>query len=60
MRFAAAEMLWLLTLLPPLALSGWWVAVRRKRALAVFAGGADRVAAFTGQVSRHRRATKRS
>jgi Ca-activated chloride channel family protein len=58
MRFAAPEMLWLLALLPPLALAGWWVALRRKRALIAFAGGADRLGGFRAQVSRHRRATK--
>jgi Ca-activated chloride channel family protein len=58
MRFAAPELLWLLTAAPLSMLAGWWVHLRRERALRRFAGGREHVGRFTGQVSRNRRAVK--
>lgn len=58
MRFAQPELLWLMLLLPPMFLAGWWSAVRRGRALRRFAGGPRLVSRFTGEVSVHRRAAK--
>lgn len=58
MRFAAPEWLWLLSLVPLLALASWWTYARRRRALRRFAGGEPYAGRFTGEVSRHRRAIK--
>lgn len=58
MRFAAPEWLWLLALIPLVALGGWGVYAGRRKALRRFAGGEAHVDRFTGQVSPHRRAIK--
>jgi Ca-activated chloride channel family protein len=58
MRFAAPEWLWLLSLVPLLALASWWTYARRRKALQRFAGGQLHADRFTGGVSRHRRAIK--
>jgi len=58
MRFLHPEVLWLFALLPLIVLAGWWNLLRRGRALRRFAGGADRVGRFTGDVCLHRRAAK--
>jgi Ca-activated chloride channel family protein len=57
-RFAHPELLWLILLLPPMFVAGWWSAVRSGRALRRFAGGPRLVSRFTGEVSVHRRAAK--
>lgn len=58
MRFA--EPAWLLWLagVPALGVLAWLVAVRRRRALALFAGGSAHLASFVSRVSVHRRAVK--
>jgi Ca-activated chloride channel family protein len=58
MRFADPQWLWLLALAPLLALAGWWVSHRRRKALERFAGGPAYVSRFTGDVSPNRRAIK--
>ena len=58
MRFAAAELLWLLLALPVLALAATWSAGRRRRALLHFAGGAEYASRFDAEVSPNRRAAK--
>jgi Ca-activated chloride channel family protein len=58
MRFASPQALWLLALLPLLALAGWWGHRMRRRAMARFAGGTAYVARFVDEVSPHRRAIK--
>ncbi len=58
MRFADPAILWLLLFLPVLGLAAFWSGAHRRRRLARFAGGAERVARFTGSVSRNRRAAK--
>ena len=58
MRFASPECLWLLALLPLMALGAIWAHARRKRALGRFAGGIRRASRFTDTVSGHRRAIK--
>jgi Ca-activated chloride channel family protein len=58
MCFLRPELLWLLLLLPTVGLAAWWGTLRRNRALRRFAGGTERVARFTGEVSAHRRAAK--
>ena len=58
MRFADPQVLWLLLLVPVLALAGWRVHGRRRRALARFAGGPLQTSRFVGEVSQHRRAIK--
>lgn len=58
MRFAEPIWLWLLLLLPALALGGAWAAARRRQRLERFAGGRKLVGQFTGEVSMHRRAAK--
>jgi len=57
-RFAHPELLWLILLLPLLGLATWWSVLRRGRALQQFAGGAQFVNRFSGEVSVHRRAAK--
>ena len=58
MRFAEPQWLWLLAVGPLLALAAWSVYVGRRKALRRFAGGAEFVPRFTGDVSVHRRAIK--
>jgi Ca-activated chloride channel family protein len=58
MRFMNPELLWLILALPVLALMGWRSAVRRRRRLEWFAGGADHATRFRGEVSVHMRAAK--
>ena len=58
MRFAAPVWLWLLAFAPLLALAGWWVHARRRKALERFAGGPSLVGRFNIDVSPHRRAIK--
>ncbi len=58
MRFLRPELLWLLLALPPVGLLGFALARRRRRALARFAGGSDRLDRFLGEVGAHRRALK--
>lgn len=58
MRFAEPQFLWLLLLLPLLALAGYAAQRRRRRALERFAGGRQSAGRFTGEVSPHRRALK--
>jgi Ca-activated chloride channel family protein len=58
MRFASPEWLWLLALLPLLALAAAWAHARRRAALRRFAGGESNLNAFTAAVSGHRRAIK--
>src|SRR5574342_189818 len=58
MRFASAELLWLLLLLPVLALGAAWSAARRRRALLRWAGGPEYVPRFDAEVSPNRRAAK--
>jgi len=58
MRFASPELLWLLLALPLLAAGALWSAARRRRSLALFAGGAAWISRFELEVSRNRRAAK--
>ena len=58
MRFGEPAALWALLIVPLLVLAGWGLHTARRRALARFAGGADRVARFSTEVSPHRRAAK--
>ena len=58
MSFAHPETLWLILLLPLIALAGWWSTRRRRAALARFAGGPEHVQRFLGEVSLNRRAAK--
>jgi len=58
MRFAEPDLLWLILLLPALALVRWLSGRRQRRALDRFAGGAQYVNRFVQQVSAHRRALK--
>ena len=59
MRFADAELLWLLTALPVLLLAGAWTLRRRRLALERFAGGSAAADRFRAEVDPHRRAIKR-
>lgn len=58
MRFADPAILWALVAVPLLALLGVYAGLRRKRALAAFAGSETNVARFRGEVSGNRRAAK--
>ncbi|MCP3902296.1 MAG: VWA domain-containing protein [Planctomycetes bacterium] len=58
MRFVHPELLWLLLALPVLALAGWWLASRQRRALERFAGGEEGLRRFTAEISTHRRTAK--
>ena len=58
MRFGSPDYLWLLLGLPIFSLAGWWVHVRKLRALHLFAGGTEFAPRFTGEISRNRRAIK--
>ena len=58
MRFASPALLWLLLALPLLAAGGLWSGARRRRALALFAGGSGWVSRFELEVSPNRRAAK--
>jgi Ca-activated chloride channel family protein len=58
MRFLVPEMLWLIAVLPLIAAAGWWLASRKAAALRRFAGGADHISRFTGDVSSNLRAAK--
>lgn len=58
MRFVHPEYLWLLPLLPLLAVVGWWTLRTRRRALQRFAGGPAFISRFNESVSVHRRAAK--
>jgi Ca-activated chloride channel family protein len=58
MRFAQADALWWLFLLPALGAALLWGMRRRRVTLDRFAGGRARTGRFTGQVSSHRRAVK--
>ena len=58
MRFAEPAILWALLAVPLLAALALGAAVRRRRALAAFAGGESHLARFRGEVSRDRRAAK--
>lgn len=59
MRFADAQLLWLLAALPVLLLLGAWTLRRRRRALERFAGGPGALERFRAEVDPHRRAIKR-
>jgi Ca-activated chloride channel family protein len=58
MRFASPALLWWLLAIPLLAGLVAAGIMRKRRALAAFAGGEDRAARFRGEVSPHRRAVK--
>jgi Ca-activated chloride channel family protein len=58
MRFAEAWILTLMLLVPLGGAAAAFFAVRRRKALARFAGGASRTARFLDQVSPHRRAIR--
>ncbi len=58
MRFLVPEMLWLIAALPLIGAAGWLLARRKAAALRRFAGGADHVSRFTGDVSSNLRAAK--
>ena len=58
MQFAEPDLLWLLLLAPLVVALGWLAAIRRRRVLERFAGGASFACRFTAQVSLHRRGVK--
>jgi Ca-activated chloride channel family protein len=58
MRFAEPAILWALLAVPLIAALVMGAGLRRRRALAVFAGGEPHAARFRGEVSRDRRAAK--
>jgi len=58
MRFAAPAVLWALVALPVLAALILYAGLRRRRALAAFAGGEAHLARFRDEVSANRRAAK--
>jgi Ca-activated chloride channel family protein len=58
MRFAHPEILWLLLAMPALVLASWISASRKRRALRLFAGGAETLERFTADISPHRRVAK--
>ncbi len=58
MRFASPDWLWLQLLVPCFALAGWWVLLRRRKALERFASGPVFAPRFALEVSPHRRFLK--
>ena len=58
MRFAHADLLWLLLALPFLVAGGGWALRRRRKALQLVAGGTEHVARLGSAVSTDRRAVK--
>lgn len=58
MRFANPEVLWLILALPALGLATLWSLGRRRMAMQRFAGDAEFVGRFDGQVNVHLRAAK--
>ena len=58
MRFAQPEFLWLLAAIPIWVVAGWWVASRRRRALARFAGMPENLPRFVEDVGVNRRVVK--
>ena len=58
MRFAEPVILWALLAVPLLALLFVYSGLRRRRALALFAGSDTHLARFRGEVSTNRRAAK--
>ena len=58
MRFGEPVVLWALLAVPLLALGAVALHAARRRAIALFAGGADRAGRFSQEASPHRRAAK--
>ena len=58
MRFARPEFLALLAAIPLWIVAGWWITVRRRRALVRFAGGPGNVSRFLDDVGVNRRVVK--